>query len=350
MHDVNQLRRFEVVRTIMVLLLGAFGLVIIKPLLGSLVGAGILSILCMPMRHWLLVRIPNHQHVLPLLIMLAGSGLFIGPVLWLVLRAQDEASLAYQLLPEGLSLQAIQFMDPLKSVPLIGPLLMDALKAIPTEAHDLILAFRQFLPALGKGFGSIFIVLSDQVLQIFITGFALYFFLRDGPSLMNHLREGFFALTGVPPDAYFNIIESTVWAVSFGILGSALLQGLIATVGYFILGLQTPLLLGLLSAVLSLVPVVGAFLIWGPLVLFLLLQHEFATALGLSLWGILIIHPADNIFRPWVIGTMLHSPLLLIVLGVVGGILSMGLIGLFVGPCILSLLYHGWCDWASKAH
>jgi predicted PurR-regulated permease PerM len=117
-----------------------------------------------------------------------------------------------------------------------------------------------------------------------------------------------------------------------------------------VIGLQTPLLLGLLSAVLSLVPVVGAFLIWGPLVLFLLLQHEFATALGLSLWGILIIHPADNIFRPWVIGTMLHSPLLLIVLGVVGGILSMGLIGLFVGPCILSLLYHGWCDWASKAH
>jgi len=350
MHDVNQLRRFEVVRTIMALVLGGFGLLIIKPLLGSLVGAGILSILCMPMRHWLLVRIPNHQDVLPLLIMLAGGVLIIGPVFWLVLRAQEEVSLASQLLPEGLSLQGIQFLYPLKSVPLIGPLLMDVLNAIPTEAHDLILAFRQYLPALGKGFGSIFLVLSDQVLQLFITGFALYFFLRDGPGLMDHLREGFFELAGVPPDSYFNIIESTVRAVSFGILGSALLQGLIATLGYFIFGLQTPLLLGLLSAVLSLVPVVGAFLIWGPLVLFLLLQQDFATALGLSLWGILIIHPADNIFRPWVIGTMLHSPFLLIVLGVVGGILSMGLIGLFAGPCIVSLLYHQWCGWSSKAH
>jgi predicted PurR-regulated permease PerM len=71
-------------------------------------------------------------------------------------------------------------------------------------------------------------------------------------------------------------------------------------------------------------------------------ENQLGPAIGLTVWGLLIVHPADNILRPWVIGKLLHSPVLLMLLGVIGGILGLGLIGVFLGPCILAMLFHLW--------
>jgi len=240
------------------------------------------------------------------------------------------------------SLQSADLSAQLGRIPILGAILVDAFNTCAGEAHEVMGMIKNLIPMMGRFFGRLLVGLSDQVIQLFMTGVALFFFLKDGKRILESLKEGLIRLLGMDVAAYFRIIQSTVFAVSFGIMGAALLQGLIATCGYVVFGLKTPLLLGLLSMIASLVPVVGAFLVWGPLVMGFILENHFAPAIGLTLWGLLIVHPADNILRPWVIGKLMHSPILLMLLGVVGGILSLGLKGLFLGPCILAILFHLW--------
>lgn len=345
MQDVRCLSAIGLVRMGMGVVLAGLGLLIIKPFIASLVWAIILSILCMPIRDWLLVRIPNQRDLLPLFIIVVVGALILGPMGWLFMRLQAEAALAYQFIASGIPVQALELLDRLAELPILGRVFKDLIHTIPTEAHDLINTFKEFIPVLGRGFGHLFTGLSDQLFQFLMTGLALYFFLRDGPHLVKVLREGMTPLVGSDLDVFFNIIASTVNAVSLGIMGSAMIQGLVATLGYSLFGLETPLLLGLLSAISSLLPLVGAFVIWGPLAFFLILQNQTGTALGLSLWGLLVVHPTDNILRPLVIGSMLQIPILVIVIGVIGGFLSLGLMGVFVGPCILAMLLHLWYGW-----
>lgn len=343
MHDLKGTEGYRSARIGTVLVLIGLGILILRPFLNALVWAGILSILCMPIQQWLLVRFPRQSQGLPILLIFALSVTLLGPVCWLLLELQDEASIAYQLISADFPAQSVSAIAiQLGHIPFVGAMLVDAFNSFPKEAHEVITIIKNLIPLLGRSFGRLLMKLSDQILQNFTTVVALYFFLRDGPRLVANLQGGLTRLLGIHVGSYFRIIRSTVYAVSFGIMGSALIQGLIATCGYVIFGLETPLLLGLLSVIASLVPVVGAFLVWGPLVLVLLFENDLGSAIGLTLWGLLIVHPADNVLRPWVIGKMLHSPLLLILLGVVGGILGFGLSGVFLGPCILSMLFHLW--------
>ena len=348
MHEFGRFSRLGAYRIGLTMGLIGLGVLIIRPFLPSLIWAMIFTILCLPIHDWLLLRLPNQKSLIPLVVLIIGIGLVAGPLWWVMVQFQTELSLAYQLSSEGIPPKAFEIRESLRVSPILGPLINEMVGLIPSEAHDLISAFKKNLPWLGRGIRSLLIGLSDQILQLFITGFALYFFLRDGDRVMIQIRAGLYPLMGKDLDSYLNIITHTVKAVSFGIFGSAMIQGLIATIGYLIFGLKTPVLLGLLSAIFSLVPVVGSFLIWGPLVLLFIFQNQMGVALGLALWGLLVVHPADNILRPWVIGSMLHAPILIIVLGVVGGALSLGLIGVFVGPCTLAMLLHTWSMWIKK--
>lgn len=346
---IRGFRRYGAIRMGMAMFLGGLGLLIIQPFLASLMWATVLSILCMPIHDWLLVRIPHQKSLIPIVLIVLGAGMLVGPVFWVLMRFQEEVFLAYQLVADVAPFQALELWNRLKDIPIIGGVMTEMRDAFPLEAHDLMGAMRKILPQLGLGIRALFVGLTDQVLQLFITLLALYFFLRDGSRLMGQFREGLLPLLGEDLGPYFEGVENTVKAVSVGIFGSAMIQGFIASIGYLIFGLKTPLLLGVLSAICSLVPLVGASIVWGPLVFLLILQSQMGAALGLTLWGLLVVHPVDNILRPWVIGTLLQVPILIIVLGVIGGILSWGLIGIFAGPCVLTLILQAWSSWVRNS-
>ncbi|MEY2695947.1 MAG: hypothetical protein RL333_85 [Pseudomonadota bacterium] len=320
----------------------AMGAVVLWPFRVALIWAGVLAILSKPIHHGLSARFPRHPQLIPIPMILGWIFVLVGPVGWLMLTLQDEASLAYQWLSIDFSQQYGALKAIVNRIPLLGPMLVDVLQAFPREAHELMGVIKNLIPIMGRSLKHLVIGLSDQMLQLFTMVVALYFFIRDGHCITDRLQRGLMRMGIVDVPVYFGIIHATVYAVSLGIMGGALLQGFIATCGYLIFGVKTPLLLGLLSVIASLVPVLGASLVWGPLVFAFISENQLPQAVGLVLWGLLIVHPADNLLRPWVIGKLMHSPILLMILGVIGGILSFGLAGIFLGPCILSILYHAW--------
>jgi len=136
--------------------------------------------------------------------------------------------------------------------------------------------------------------------------------------------------------------------VLFGFLTTAVVQGLVAGIGYAILGIQGSVLLGAITAVLSFVPFLGTALVWGSLSTYLLLTSHVVKGVMLLLWGLLLVHPIDNVLRPLLISNATHVPFAVVMFGAIGGIAAWGLIGVFAGPVVLAIGLAIWREWAAE--
>jgi predicted PurR-regulated permease PerM len=132
-------------------------------------------------------------------------------------------------------------------------------------------------------------------------------------------------------------IGSVTRAVVFGTLVTAAVQGVSVALGFAFVGLPSPVVFGALAAVLSVVPVGGTAFVWGPAALWLLAIGRGGAALFLLIWGLLIVGLADNLLRPLLISGRTEVPTLAIFVGVLGGLAAFGLVGMFVGPLLISL-------------
>jgi len=132
------------------------------------------------------------------------------------------------------------------------------------------------------------------------------------------------------------IINTTVRSVMFGLLGTALAQSFVATVGFAIAGVPAVLLLGLATFLLSLIPI-GPPLIWGGAAFWLFSQGTTGWGIFMLLWGFFLISGVDNVVKPLLISRGSSLPFLLVLLGVTGGVLAFGFVGIFIGPTLLAV-------------
>jgi predicted PurR-regulated permease PerM len=123
----------------------------------------------------------------------------------------------------------------------------------------------------------------------------------------------------------------------------------VAGIGYAILGIRGSVLLGAITGVLSFVPFVGTAVVWGSISTYLLLTSHLAKGLILLLWGLLLVHPIDNVLRPLLISNATHVPFVVVMFGAIGGIATWGLIGVFAGPVVLAIGLAIWREWAAES-
>ncbi len=133
-------------------------------------------------------------------------------------------------------------------------------------------------------------------------------------------------------------LDRTVRAVVKGMLVTAIVQGLLAGLAYVTLGVPFPMVLTALTIILAPIPFGGTGLVWGPVVLYLFWIGPLWKAMAMLGWGAGVVSTVDHILRPWLIGHDMEIPVLLLVFSVLGGLALYGLIGLFVGPVLVSLL------------
>jgi predicted PurR-regulated permease PerM len=117
------------------------------------------------------------------------------------------------------------------------------------------------------------------------------------------------------------------------------------TFGFWIAGVPQPVLLGVVAGVISILPV-GAPLIWIPATIWLFTQGETGWGIFMLVYGAGGISSVDNVIRPWLIARGADLPLLLTLLGAIGGVLAFGILGLFLGPVMLAVGYTLLRDWA----
>lgn len=170
-----------------------------------------------------------------------------------------------------------------------------------------------------------------------LTVFLLYYFLKDGDKFADWLRN----TVPLPAEIIDQISDKgdqIMKAVLVGHILIAVVQGALAGIGLLFAGIPNAVLWTVVMIVLSLLPLVGSFLIWGPAALFLFLQGELAVGGFLLLWGVIVVGFSDDYLRPVVVDRYAAVNPSVIILGVIGGIFVFGAMGIFYGPLIFGLL------------
>jgi predicted PurR-regulated permease PerM len=134
----------------------------------------------------------------------------------------------------------------------------------------------------------------------------------------------------------FSHLASVLRAMVYGTGVTALVQGALIAVGFAIIGLPSPIVFGVLAALLALVPMAGTPVVWVPAVIVLALQQRYGAAAFMLVWGGFVV-TIDNFLRPWLVAGKAHVGTLTVFIGVLGGVAAFGPIGIFLGPLVLAL-------------
>ncbi|MBB2496342.1 AI-2E family transporter [Aquipseudomonas ullengensis] len=179
------------------------------------------------------------------------------------------------------------------------------------------------------------------VIGFFLMLYLLYFFLRDGPELARAVRVSIplaDTLKRRLQIKFTRVVRATVK----GHVVVAAVQGALGWMIFWFLGISNPLLWGVLMAFLSLLPVVGCGLVWGPVALYLLMTDAIWQGVTLVLFGVLVIGLVDNVLRPVLVGKGTHLPDYLVLISTLGGLTLFGLNGFVIGPLIAALFIASW--------
>jgi predicted PurR-regulated permease PerM len=177
----------------------------------------------------------------------------------------------------------------------------------------------------------------QQLVTAALVFLVLFFLLRD----RKEFRRGLFGLMPLPPKRVLELtktVHQSIVANIYGMFAVGLIQGILTAFGFWITGLRAPLLWGVMAMIFSFVPLVGPILIWLPGAIVLAMLGETGKAIGLFLWGAIAISGADYVVRPRVAGGRDNTNKLLVMLSFLGGVKAFGVIGIFVGPVVLSLI------------
>ena len=333
---------------LLLLLLLGLAYLVLRPFLASVAWAVILGVGSWPLFERLRKRLHGHGGAAALLMTLAMALAFMLPVLWLGVLLRNE--LAHALAEAGARLSAgpLQLPESLARLPVLGGMLQDLLRELSNV--DMTARLRS-TPWSARAAEQAFALLGGAGRNAAKFGFALltlFFVYRDGERGLRQAQAVYRHLLGPRVDAYLQAAADMTRAVLWGLLATALVQGLFAGLGYWWAGLPAPVLLAAVTALFALAPF-GTPLVWMPAVLWLFAQGHVGAGVGLLLWGLLVVSWVDNLVRPLVISGSTRAPFMLVVFGVLGGLAAFGLVGMFLGPVVLEVLLAVWREWLEES-
>ena len=263
--------------------------------------------------------------------------LVIGPAISLLIALASQAVDLYQWASEGIKSGSFaEFWSRLTAYVSQDILSHPLLTGLDVKGM-VIKGLGQYSSSLASQVGT---VLKDAVLlavNLMITLIALFFFFRNGESYYRSVLEMLpFSLENKQSIA--QKVYDTFTAVINGVFLIALLQGVMAGIGFAVFGLPFPVLWGFLAALLSLLPIGGAALVWIPGVFYLLLTGETLQGILLAVWGTILVSLPDNFLKPMLIGKKAKLPTFFLFIGILGGLKVYGLLGILFGPLIVTLL------------
>ncbi|MCC6533818.1 MAG: AI-2E family transporter [Burkholderiales bacterium] len=306
--------------------------------------AGILAYVTWPVYQRLMRAAPRLPNLTALAMTIALAAAFVAPMIWLVAVLRDEVGAAYLLLRGELSISQVRLPEFVLAIPWLGEQLQAILDRVSNDPDALRTEILQWLdPWLGKVgvlAGNITHIAANMVFGLL----TVFFFYRDGAALTLQSRRVLQLFIGRRSEQYIDAVAATTKAVVYGIVLTALAQGVLAGLGYWAAGLQAPALLGAVTGLIALIPF-GTPFVWGTAGIWLLLTDHTMAGIGLLVWGTLVVSSVDNLIRPLVISSATRIPFLLVMFGVLGGLAAFGPVGLFLGPVVLAVLLGVWHEW-----
>lgn len=174
------------------------------------------------------------------------------------------------------------------------------------------------------------------IIGFFIMLFTIFYAFKDGKKFINNLFK-WIPLKEKNKEHLRKRIDEVTAALIYGIMIIAIIQGLVAMVGFYIFNVPSPLFWGIIMILLSVIPFTGSWLVWFPAAMIKMVGGDFNNGVGLLLYGLLIVSTIDNIIRPKIVGSRAKIHPLTVLIGVVGGMFLFGIIGIILGPLLLEI-------------
>jgi predicted PurR-regulated permease PerM len=314
---------------------------IARPFITPFIIAAIIAVIMNPVQEWLSrkLRLRRAATILTTLVTVAVLGTIIAVV---GLTLTNEATAVYQEFSEsshkegGLPAQATAAFD--KMVNTLSSRLPVDKEAIRGELTKTLKTASEYL------FSHIGIAVSEITNLLFaglLVAVFLFLLLKHGKDWLKKL-SALTPLDSVTADNILQTIHDSVVANVNGMLAVMIGQGVLLILGFWFLGVRSPLLWGILGGLASIVPVVGSLLIWAPIVIGFLIMGAYWKSLILCLWCILAVGSVDNVLRSVVVGKHGNQHPILVVLAVIGGTYTFGVLGILLGPLVISLAAALW--------
>ena len=300
----------------------ALSVLIVLPFIEYVFGALLLAYILYPFHR----RLEPHlgEFVSPIAL-LAASGIVVLVPLWYIIQSFVR------------DLQQIARGETALDIPEIEAQILD----LTGVEVDLAFQFELFVESLIEVlFGSATNIANAGLqfsLGLALVLFLVYYLLREGEEFVAWAHQ-LVPLPAAVTSELFDQIDRMTWGVVIGHISVALLQAVIAGVGLWVAGIPNVVFWTFVMAVLALLPLIGAFLVWGPAALYLIALGDVTAGVFLAIYGIAVVSMVDNYARPIVIDQQAHLNPGVILVGVFGGVYTIGFTGLFVGPITLGVL------------
>ncbi len=316
---------------------------ILLPFYGTILWSAIIALLFRPWFRWLLPRMKGSRTWAALATLLLVLLMVVLPLALLTAALGREAALLYARLVSGELNPAQYFRGVFVALPDWAASLLDRLglfnfDVVLKRMSEALAQGSEFIATQALGIGQITF---DFVASLFITLYLAFFLIRDGAGLVRSAKR---ALPLAPSqqqellDKFSTVIRATVK----GNLLVAAIQGALGGLSFWFLGVGGALLGGVLMAFLSLLPAIGAGLVWAPVALYFLLSGAVWKGVALIAWGVLVIGLIDNLLRPFLVGKDTRMPDYVVMITTLGGMSVFGLNGFVIGPVIAAMFIAVW--------
>ena len=338
-------------RAILGILLGGLlvlSYAVLHPFIVPVAWAGIIAYATWPLYRRLRASMRRYPTLAALLMTLMLTAALVLPALWLASLLRTELGTAISTVTGAIRAGTLALPDFIRNLPWAGDALQRLLEQLTGDPENF---GTQMNTWVRQGLDQAVALIGDVGRNAAKLGFALitvFFFYRDGDKVLRQVQKVLRRFLGERVDGYLVAVGSMTKAVVWGLVATALAQGVVAGLGYWWAGVAAPILLSAVTALIAMIPF-GTPFAWGPIGIWLLISGDTVGGIGLLLWGALVVSWVDNLVRPLVISNATRIPFVLVMFGVLGGLAAFGLVGLFLGPVVLAVLMAVWREWMEES-
>lgn len=307
------------------------------PLMGVLAWGALIAVALYPLCRRLASAIGNRPKTAAALIVLILLILVIIPLSYLPGSFDQAADAISAMTKDWTELTLPPAPSWIADFPLLGSTVGEKWDAAAHASRNVLVSLKpylgpafQWLAALGASLG---LAIVQMLLSIILAGV----FLASQGSAASTFRTIGRRLGGATGESLVDVAVRTIRSVVQGVMGTALIQGILSGISFAIAGVPLAVPLGVLSFGTAMLQI-GTWLVWIPAAVWLSYQGETGWAIFITVSGI-VINILDNVIKPLLIGRGAGSPVWIIFIGVIGGVLTMGIIGIFIGPLVMAIGY-----------
>jgi predicted PurR-regulated permease PerM len=334
--EVESLHPARLIGLLALLALGVGCLLVLRPFLSALLWAAILAFSTWPAYRFLRDR-ARLSPGFAAGVMVMAEMLLVGlPIVFAAPTSREEVE-ALRAQVEALLTAGMPGLGAwLVGLPYVGDFLRDRMAGFAFDLSGLTSLLRPYAGTIASAALAVLLAVLSGVAELLLAILLAFFFYRDGEAMAQRASLMITRVGGARAQRLLILTGNVTRGVVYGLIGTAVVQGMMTAFGLWLAGVPQPVLLGVVAGALSIFPV-GAPLVWIPATIWLFVEDRIGWGIFMALYGAFGISSVDNVIRPLLISRGADLPLLLTLLGALGGVFAFGFLGLFLGPVLLAV-------------